>query len=142
MAGPPVLFELSAGGLVIDESGRVLLIRVRSMKDDVVWTFPKGRIDRGETSEDAAVREVREETGWRCEVVRALAPVTYWFQRGRAAELVRVKKTVHWYLMKPVEEVGAPDPVEVEAVAWLPVADAAERLSYSSDQKLLASRDG
>jgi ADP-ribose pyrophosphatase YjhB (NUDIX family) len=98
---PPVQFELSAGGVVIDGEQRALLIRTRNMKEEEVWTLPKGRLDAGETSEDAAVREVREETGWRCEVVRALAPVTYWFQRGRGDTLVRVKKTVHWYLMPP-----------------------------------------
>ncbi len=134
-----VEFELSSGGLVIDDAGRVLMIKVATQNE--IWTFPKGRIDRGETSEDAAVREVREETGWRCEVLRTLAPVTYWFQRRRGDGSVRVKKTVHWFLMRPLEEVGVPDPKEVAAVTWLPVADAPSRLTYASDRKLLESRD-
>ena len=95
--GSRVLFEISAGGLVLDQAGRVLLIRARDLRGQPVWTLPKGALTSGETSEDAALREVREETGYRCELVRELAPVTYWFRRqGR-----QVKKTVRWYLENP-----------------------------------------
>jgi 8-oxo-dGTP pyrophosphatase MutT (NUDIX family) len=80
------------------------------------------------------VREVREETGYRCEIVRELEPITYWFQRnGR-----RVRKTVRWYLMRPVEKVGDHDH-EVEEVAWVEREEALTRLRYDSDRKLLAS---
>src|SRR3989442_7385903 len=97
----PVL-QFSAGGLVVDERGRVLLIRARDLRNQPVWTLPKGTLDPGESSADAALREVREETGYRCEVVRELDAVTYWFQRdGR-----RIKKTGRWFLMRPLEKVG------------------------------------
>src|SRR5262245_4417174 len=91
------IFEFSAGGLVISDDGRVLLIRARDLRNRPVWTLPKGTLITGETSADAALREVREETGWQCELVRELEPVTYWFQRAGA----RVRKTVRWYLMRP-----------------------------------------
>ena len=74
--------EFSAGGLVLDTEGRVLLIRARDLRDQPVWTLPKGALKPGESSVDAALREVQEETGYRCEIVREMAPVTYWFQRG------------------------------------------------------------
>ena len=74
--GSRVLFEFSAGGLVLDEEGRVLLIRARDLRGQPVWTLPKGALASGETSAGAALREVREETGYRCELVRELAPVT------------------------------------------------------------------
>ena len=84
------IFEFSAGGLVVDPDGRVLLIRARDLRNRAVWTLPKGALAPGEQSVDAALREVREETGYHCEIARELEPVTYWFQRnGR-----RVKKTV------------------------------------------------
>src|SRR5439155_62462 len=82
-----------------------LLLRARDLRNQPVWTLPKGTLDPGESSADAALREVREETGYRCEVVRELDAVTYWFQRdGR-----RIKKTVRWFLMRPLEKVGDHD---------------------------------
>jgi len=127
-------FQFSAGGLVVDAEGRVLLIRARDLRERPVWTLPKGTLAPGESSADAALREVREETGWRCEIVRPLEPVTYWFQRdGR-----RVKKTVRWYLMRPLEKVGDHDH-EVDEVAWLPSHDALARLRYDSDRKLVGA---
>jgi len=118
----------------VDAEGRVLLIRARDLRGRPVWTLPKGTLGAGESSADAALREVREETGWRCEIVRPLAPVTYWFQReGR-----RVGKTVRWFLMRPVEKVGDHDH-EVEEVAWLRPADALGRLRYDSDRRLVGA---
>ena len=76
-----VLQQFSAGGLVVDETGKILLIRARNLRNQPVWTLPKGTLQPGETSAEAALREVREETGYECEVVRALGPVTYWFHR-------------------------------------------------------------
>src|SRR2546428_7647488 len=127
----PVL-QFSAGGLVVDERGRVLLIRARDLRNQPVWTLPKGTLDPGESSADAALREVREETGYRCEVVRELDAVTYWFQRdGR-----RIKKTVRWFLMRPLEKVGDHDQ-EVDEVAWLETDEALRRLRYDSDRRLV-----
>jgi len=133
-APSPVQLEFSAGGLVVDEEGRVLLIRARDLRERPVWTLPKGALNAGESSADAALREVREETGYRCEVVRELEPVTYWFQRdGR-----RIKKTVRWFLMRPLEKVGEHDH-EVDEVAWADRAEALNRLRYDSDRRLIGA---
>ena|SRR2546428_10995381 len=124
--------QTSAGGLVVDERGSVLLIRARDLRNQPVWTLPKGALNRGESSADAALREVREETGWECEVVRELEAVTYWFQRnGR-----RIRKTVRWYLMRPLQKVGEHDH-EVDEVLWTDPSDARSRLRYESDLKLI-----
>jgi 8-oxo-dGTP pyrophosphatase MutT (NUDIX family) len=136
MATAP-LREFSAGGVVVDDRGRVLLIRARDLRGRAVWTLPKGAPAPGESTRDAALREVQEETGYRCEVVRELPAVTYWFQReGR-----RVKKTVRWFLMRPLERVGEHDR-EVEEVAWVDAREARGRLAYDSDRKLLAALAG
>jgi 8-oxo-dGTP pyrophosphatase MutT (NUDIX family) len=125
--------EFSAGGLVLDEMGRVLLIRARDLRQQPVWTLPKGALQPGESSAEAAVREVREETGYRCELVRELSAITYWFRRdGRA-----IRKTVRWYLMRPLEKEGEHDH-EVDEVAWADRAEAQSRLRYESDRKLVA----
>ena len=130
--GPRPLLEFSAGGVVVDDRGQFLLIRARDLRNRPVWTLPKGTLAPGETSEQAALREVREETGYRCEVVRELEEVTYWFQRnGR-----RIKKTVRWYLMRPMEKVGDHDH-EVDEVAWTDREEALRRLRYDSDRHLL-----
>ncbi|MGH7391202.1 MAG: NUDIX hydrolase [Candidatus Rokuibacteriota bacterium] len=129
-----LLVQFSAGGLVVDEQRRVLLIRARDLRDRPVWTLPKGAPAAGESSAEAALREVREETGYRCEIVRELAPVTYWFQReGR-----RVKKTVRWFLMRPLAKEGDHDH-EVDEVDWALRDAALERLRYDSDRKLVAT---
>ncbi len=126
--------EFSAGGLVLDDEGRVLLIRARDLRDQPVWTLPKGALKTGESSVEAALREVQEETGYRCEIVREMVPVTYWFQRdGR-----RIRKTVRWYLMRPVVKVGEHDH-EVDEVLWADRAEAQSRLRYESDRRLLAA---
>jgi len=132
----PVL-QFSAGGLVVDERGQILLIRARDLRNQPVWTLPKGALNPGESSADAAIREVREETGWRCEVVRELTAVTYWFQRNGQ----RIRKSVRWYLMRPLEKVGDHDH-EVDEVLWADPADARARLRYESDLKLLADVGG
>ena len=134
MAERRPIFEFSAGGLVFDEDGRVLLIRARDLRNRPVWTLPKGTLTTGETSADAALREVREETGWRCELVRQLEAVTYWFQRDGE----RVRKTVRWYLMRPLEKVGEHDH-EVDEVVWVSREEALTRLRYDSDRRLLTT---
>jgi 8-oxo-dGTP pyrophosphatase MutT (NUDIX family) len=135
---PPVrprpILEFSAGGLVVDDQGQVLLIRARDLRNQPVWTLPKGTLIPGETSEQAALREVREETGYRCEVVRDLDEITYWFQRNGQ----RIKKTVRWYLMRPLEKVGEHDH-EVDETAWLAPAEAGSRLRYDSDRRLVGA---
>jgi len=131
--------EFSAGGLVFDDAGRVLLIRARDLRQQPVWTLPKGALQAGESSAEAALREVQEETGYRCEVVRELSTITYWFRRdGRA-----IRKTVRWFLMRPLEKVGEHDH-EVDEVAWADRTEAQSRLRYESDRKLVAgtSEDG
>jgi len=129
-----VLLEFSAGGLVLDERRRVLLIRARDLRGQPVWTLPKGALAPGETSAEAALREVREETGYRCELERELAPVTYWFRRdGR-----QIKKTVRWFLMRPLEKVGDHDH-EVDEVLWTDKDDALARLRYDSDRRLVGA---
>jgi len=130
----PVL-QFSAGGLVVDERGRVLLIRARDLRNQPVWTLPKGTLGPGESSADAALREVREETGYRCEVVRELDTATYWFQRDRQ----RIRKTVRWFLMRPLEKVGEHDH-EVDEVAWLERDAALGRLRYDSDRHLVEAQ--
>ncbi|MCC2640979.1 MAG: hydrolase-family protein [Nitrospira sp.] len=122
----------SAGGIVLRQQD-VLLIMVSDLKGRPIWSFPKGRLDAGETPAQAAVREVLEETGWRCHIEADLSTTEYWFQReGR-----RFRKTVVWFRMSPIEQAGVPDG-EVEDVQWVDRQEALGRLNYASDVGLLS----
>lgn len=131
----PIL-EFSAGGVVLT-NGQALLVRTRDLRGRQVWAFPKGKLNKKETSPQAALREVEEETGWRCRIEAELPRSQYWFQR----EGQRVKKTVRWFRMAPVEQVGVHDE-EIDEVAWVPVREALERLTYDSDRELLRRAAG
>jgi 8-oxo-dGTP pyrophosphatase MutT (NUDIX family) len=127
---------VAAGGLVIDDSARpprVLLVH-RQRYDD--WSFPKGKAMPGESLEQTALREVREETGLQCRIISELATVNYEYRspKGHARP-----KIVHYYLMR-AEGGGAaphPDGVEVDKLEWLTPAEAAGRLSYEFDGDVL-----
>lgn len=126
--------DFSAGGVVWDPlAKKYLLILVESLVGSRVWTFPKGHPETGETDEQAALREVLEETGWRCEVMKKLIDVHYVYTHDN----VTFDKTVRWFLMKSHEEVGSFDPEEVVEVRWVTPAEAQSLISYGSDKELL-----
>jgi 8-oxo-dGTP diphosphatase len=115
----------AAGGLVVRD-GRVLLVH-RPRYDD--WTFPKGKLDAGESFEDAAVREVEEETGIRCSLGRELPSARY--EVGDRPKLVR------YWLMTPESEIPFEPNDETDDVRWVALVDAAELLTYTRDRELL-----
>lgn len=124
--------EHSAGGLV-HRDGKILLVQVCNLKQEVVWCLPKGHLEKGETAEEAAVREVTEETGWRCENLGPILQVGYKFRRqGRL-----VSKKVDWFAMRPKKKVGKPDAVEILKTRWTSAAKAKSLLAYPSDQQVL-----
>ena len=126
---------LAAGGVVIDEESgapRVLLVH-RPRYDD--WSFPKGKLDPGETFEQAAVREVKEETGLKCRIIRELPTLRYRVQtKGELRP-----KVVHYFLMERVRGKIRVPGAEVDKAAWFDLDTAARKLSYERDRKLLAS---
>lgn len=124
--------EYAAGGIV-EKKGKILLVKVTNLQGEVVWTFPKGHLEKNETPLKAALREVEEETGWRCRKVGPLALVRYRFNRnGRP-----VAKKVRWYRMEPLERTGKPDAVEIMKTKWVSGNKAAKSLSYPSDLRLI-----
>ena len=124
--------EFSAGGVVLRE-GKVLLVEVENLKGEIVWTFPKGHLEEGESALEAALREVEEETGWKCRRTGKLPDVTYWFTRNGHP----VFKKVSWFTMEPVKKTGKPDAVEIRRTKWVALADAEKQLKYPSDLKTM-----
>jgi 8-oxo-dGTP diphosphatase len=115
----------AAGGVVVRD-GRVLLVH-RPRYDD--WTFPKGKLDPGESFEEAAVREVEEETGLRCSLGEEL-PSTRYDVGGRP-------KLVRYWLMTPESEAAFEENDETDDLRWLTPDEAKSFLTYARDRELL-----
>lgn len=115
----------AAGGLVLRD-GRLLLVH-RERYDD--WSLPKGKLERGESWEDAALREVWEETGLRCELGAFVGTSHYDVAAG--------PKEVRWWRMESDDEPHASN--EVDEVRWATLDEARELLSYDRERVLLDS---
>jgi 8-oxo-dGTP diphosphatase len=119
--------EVRAAGGVVVRDGTVAVVH-RPRYDD--WSLPKGKLDPGESWEQAALREVEEEIGLRCRLGAELSPVEYTDRKGRA-------KLVRYWLMEPVGGEFVPNE-EVDEVRWMPYEEAATRLSYPHDRELVS----
>ena len=122
----------AAGGAVWRVGGRghlkVVLVH-RPRHDD--WSLPKGKLHPGETHLDAALREIREETGLVCEPGTILPEVRYVDRKGR-------RKRVRYWAMQPVSGEFSPND-EVDEIGWLRVEDAADRLTHGHDLPVLTA---
>jgi len=135
--------ETSAGGLVVSgldgppQSREAALIGRTDRRGRLLWSLPKGHIEAGETAEQAAEREVAEETGINGRVLAPLGSIDYWFvTEGR-----RVHKTVHHYLLRSEGGELSDEDVEVTEVAWVPLAELNSRLAYADERRLVRTAD-
>ena len=128
---PPDEIQVRAAGGVVRRRGpaglwEIVLVHRPRYGD---WGLPKGKLDPGETVEEAALREVEEETGLVCRLLRPFGETTYFDRKGR---LKRV-----WYLvMEPLTGRFTPSR-EVDATRWLTVSEALQLLTYPLDRELL-----
>ena len=120
----------AAGGVICRDrgsSGVEIAVVHRPRYDD--WSLPKGKLDPGEDWAAAALREVEEETGFRCELGRELAPTRYLDRKGR-------EKVVRWWQMRPLTGGFEPND-EVDELRWLAPSAAIPLLDYERDRDLL-----
>jgi 8-oxo-dGTP pyrophosphatase MutT (NUDIX family) len=119
----------AAGGVVVrdGDAGPEIAAVHRPKYDD--WSLPKGKLHRGEGWEEAALREVAEETGRRCELGRELSSNRYADPKGR-------DKLVRWWLMRPLDGEFVPSD-EVDEVRWVPAGEADGALEYEHDRQLV-----
>ena len=99
----------------------------------LLWSLPKGHIEDGETVEETAVREVKEETGISARVMRPLGTIDYWF----VADNRRIHKTVHHFLLQATDGELSDADVEVTEVAWVALDDLDGRLAYADERRLV-----
>lgn len=124
--------QRSAGGLVVNQ-GQILLITTQAGR----WQLPKGHIEDGETPEQAAVREVREETGVTGRLVAPLPGVEYWYvERGRK----RIHKRVDYFLLAYESGDAADfDPEEVVGASWFSWDDGLTKLSFDNERDVVVA---
>ena len=119
----------AAGGVIVRDGAGSRQAAVIHRPKYMDWSLPKGKLDPGETWENAALREVEEETGYRCELGRALGEISYRDRKGRS-------KLVRYWEMRPREGDFEPN-TEVDELRWVDAAGAAELLDYEHDRELV-----
>jgi 8-oxo-dGTP pyrophosphatase MutT (NUDIX family) len=129
--------RISAGGVAFrNVNSRVDVAIIQTSKEGR-WQLPKGVIDPGETSEQAAVREVREEAGITCEIVEKIDSVDYWYVDRWGKEPARIHKYVHFYLMKYISGDVADHDDEVVDVRWSEIGEAIETLAFNDEKNMV-----
>jgi 8-oxo-dGTP pyrophosphatase MutT (NUDIX family) len=133
----PTKLQFSAGGVAFrkrDEHIEVALISVGSEKR---WQLPKGIVDKGESTEDAAVREVREEAGIDTEVLDRIDKVEYWYFGNENGQRVRYHKFVYFYLLRYKSGDVRNHDDEVNDARWVEIDKAIKLLAFDSEKKIV-----
>jgi 8-oxo-dGTP pyrophosphatase MutT (NUDIX family) len=128
--------EVSAGGVVYrreEESIEIALAARRTRRGDLAWGLAKGAIEPGETEEQAAVREVLEETGLEVDVESDLGDIRYFY----VWDGVRVRKRVHFFLMRMTGGDVQDHDTEMEDVRWFPLPSAVKRAAYQGEREVI-----
>ena len=124
---------IAAGGVLMRRRNDDWEVVLAGRQSDGTWVFPKGTPDRGESIEETAEREVREETGLDVRILRPLGQTDYWF----AAPGERVHKFVHFFLMEPTGGDLSAHDHEYDEVRWVPLAEARRMLSFDTYREVL-----
>ena len=125
--------EHSSGGAVITLRNGLAHVALIAPRGKTRWGLPKGAVSEGETSEQAALREVLEETGLQAEIIKPLDTIEYFFRAGDTL----IRKRVDFYLMRYLAGELTPQLSEVDDVEWVELSEAIARASFESERKLL-----
>jgi len=125
--------EHSSGGAVISFRDGTPFVALIATRGRTRWGLPKGAVSEGETTEQAALREVNEETGLIASIVKRLDTIEYFFR----ASGTLIRKRVDFYLMMYTSGELTPQLSEVDDVEWVELPEAIQRASFDSERKLL-----
>ncbi len=123
----------SAGGVVVRPEPKRLLVAMIATRGGARWGLPKGAPNPEESIGEAALREVREETGIHAEIISLLDRIEYFF---RANDKL-IRKEVDFFLMRYVEGALTPQLTEVDDVEWVELSEAIDRASFESEKRIL-----
>ena len=131
--------QISAGGVVVrHQTGQPAEIVLIAVGPQGRWQLPKGMIEPGETPEEAAIREAREETGIEGRLVAPLDVVEYWYVSTYRGMRVRYHKFVHCFLFDYVSGDVTQHDQEVTEARWVTFAEAMQMLKFASERQIVA----
>jgi 8-oxo-dGTP pyrophosphatase MutT (NUDIX family) len=134
--------QFSAGGVVYRKAGDKIEVVILTRGEGKIFCLPKGKIEKPETPQQAALREIKEETGLTGAIEKELGKINYWFYSDEdiippQRDKVRVYKTVHFYLVKFESGNTSDHDTDAEDVRWLPIDEALKIMSYPSERQMV-----
>ena len=129
--------QVSAGGVVYRQTDQQIEVALIQVGPKERWQLPKGAADQAETQEQAALREVREETGLVAELCDSLNRIEYWFYAKRDGQRVRYHKIVNFYLMRYLSGDVEDHDHEVNEARWVAIDQALDMLAFESEREVV-----
>ena len=133
----PTRLEISAGGVAFRIRNDVVEVALISVGEENRWQLPKGIVDKNETTEAAAVREVREEAGVETKLAGRIDKVEYWYFARHGADRARIHKFVHFYLLEYCSGDVRDHDSEVNEARWVEIEPAIAMLAFEGERKIL-----
>jgi 8-oxo-dGTP pyrophosphatase MutT (NUDIX family) len=137
MSKVPTRLQVSAGGVVFREQLGRTEVALISVGEDGRWQLPKGLVDKGESTEAAAVREVREEAGVDAEVVERIDKIEYWYYWNEGPQRVRYHKFVYFYLLRFTGGDVSRHDYEVNEARWVGIDQAMDMLAFDNEKQIM-----
>lgn len=137
MSKVPTKLQISAGGVAFRTQDERLEVALISVGDNNRWQLPKGLVDKGESTADAAVREVREEAGIDTTVVDRIDKVEYWYLAKENGDRVRYHKYVYFYLLRYESGDVTEHDDEVNEAQWVEIGEAVKRLAFDTEKTIV-----
>jgi len=138
MSNIPTEVQVSAGGVAYRKKGKTVEVVIVSVGEHNRWQLPKGLIGKGETSAEAALREVREEAGIDTEIIDLIDKVEYWYYSKGSGKRIRFHKFVYFYLLKYVSGNTEDHDREVNEARWVDVDTGQDMLTFKSEKNMVA----